>query len=139
MSVCIRAWALVTLQLGDWGCPKAVAIISMQLLLSSPFISLFSSSCSQLCDCFLPDISTLTSQTLSKQLPRVSIRLCARAPFWQKQLVCIFGCRQLISEALSALIISGGLRGSVAPDTLSHSSSSANTGLPLPIKRLCLH
>lgn len=57
--------------------------------------------------CLISPLLPLT-QMLSKQLPCISMHLCARAPFQQKQLVCIFGCRRLISDALSALIITRG-------------------------------
>lgn len=131
-------WSLSSWEIGaalrQWPSSPCSSSFHLPSYLSFPPLALSGVTASCLIAPLLP-----LSQTLSKQLPRISIGLCARAPFWQKQLVCIFGCRQLISEALSALIISGGLRGAVAPDTLSHSSSSANTGIPLPVKRLCLH
>lgn len=58
-----------------------------QLHLSSHFISVFTSSSTQ--SCKLPDISTLTSHSLSKLLPCTFMHLCARAPFWGKA-ACVY-------------------------------------------------
>lgn len=139
--MCIHAGALVTLQQGDQRSPKAVAIVSILPSATFHLISYLSlppplsrATVSCLISLLLP-----LSQTLSKQLPCIFMHLCARAPFLEEQLVCIFGRRQLIGEAQSALVISAGPEALWPLNTLSHSSSSANTGLPLPVKHLCLH
>lgn len=68
----------------------------------------------------------LLTQTLGKQLPRISMHLSARASFQQKQLVCIFGCKQLISDALSALIITWGPE-ALWPPILCHTPPALQT------------
>lgn len=70
----------------------------------------------------------LLTQTLSKQLPRISMHLCARAPFSAKA-ACVYVQMQAAHQRCSVSFDNNlGPRGVVAPNTLSHSSSSANTG-----------
>ena len=118
-------WSLSSREIGAalrrrW--PSSHPSFHLPLYLSLPPLPLSSATVS----CLISPLLPLT-QMLRKQLPCISMHLCCESPFSAKA-ACVYIRMQAAHQRCSVSFDNNlGPRGAVAPDTLSHSSSSANT------------